>query len=239
MEVRRPGALLVFGDLHSGSLCIMSEEVRFGDNYTDLSSESGVNAGFQFEFFCEHCNDAWRTPFVPYRRGQVSGWLGKASDLLGGLFGSAGDVVSGMAESGFGTARDAAFRDAVQLARGRFHRCGTCAQYVCDRCWNRERGLCLQCAPDTDAEVEAARARGETEAAVEAATEEGRSRGKKRDVKTAKQLVCPSCGEKSGGGKFCASCGAKMDAKAFCPECGKPVTMTDAFCRECGHRLTS
>ncbi len=214
----------------------MSEEIRFGDNYNDLSKESGVDAGFQFEFHCENCGDAWRTPFVPYRRGQASSWLSKASDLLGGFLGGMSDMVGGVAESGFGTSRDAAFRDAVKLAQGHFHRCGTCSQYVCDRCWNRGKGLCLQCAPDVQAEIESAKARGETDAAIEAATEEGRSRGKKLDVKTDRQLVCPSCGEKAGGGKFCAACGAKMDTKACCPECGKPVTPADAFCRECGHR---
>lgn len=215
----------------------MSEEIKFGDNYEDLSRESGVNAGFQFEFRCECCNDAWRTPFVPYRRGQASGWLGKASELLGGFLGGVGNMVDGMAESGFGTARDSAFRDAIKMACHHFHRCGKCSQYVCDRCWNVSRGLCLQCAPDVDAEVGAAKARAEADAAVEAAEIEGRARGRKIDVKTDKQLVCPSCGEKAGGGKFCAACGAKIGKKTFCPECGNAVSGDDAFCRECGCRL--
>jgi len=214
----------------------MSEEIKFGDNYEDLSRESGVNAGFQFEFRCECCNDAWRTPFVPYRRGQASGWLGKASELLGGLLGGVGDMVDGMAESGFGTARDSAFRDAIKMACHHFYPCGKCSQYVCAR-WNVSRGLCLQCAPDVDAEVGAAKARGEVDAAVEAAEIEGRARGRKIDVKTDKQLVCPSCGEKTGGGKFCAACGAKIVKKTFCPECGNAVSGDDAFCRECGCRL--
>jgi len=60
-------------------------EIKFSDNYKDLSKNSGVNAGFQFEFFCEQCNDTWRSPFVPYKRGQVSGWLGKIAGMVGVL----------------------------------------------------------------------------------------------------------------------------------------------------------
>jgi len=59
-------------------------EIKFSDNYNDLSQQSGVNAGFQFEFFCERCNDTWRADFVPYRSGQASGWLSKAGGILGG-----------------------------------------------------------------------------------------------------------------------------------------------------------
>ena len=75
-----------------------------------------------------------------------------------------------MAEAGYGRARDEAFRAAVESAKQHFHRCPRCSNYFCDRCWNIDKGLCLSCAPDTEAEIEAARAEGEVSAAREAAT---------------------------------------------------------------------
>jgi hypothetical protein len=44
-------------------------ELKFSDNYSDLSEQSGVSAGFQFEFYCERCNDRWRSTFVPFKSG--------------------------------------------------------------------------------------------------------------------------------------------------------------------------
>ena len=75
-------------------------EVKFSKNYSDLCKHSGVTAGFQFEFFCERCSDTWRSSFVPYRRAQASGWLGKASSLLGGVIGNIGGAAEGLAEAG-------------------------------------------------------------------------------------------------------------------------------------------
>jgi hypothetical protein len=54
-------------------------EFKFSDNYSDLSQESGARAGFQFEFNCERCGDAWRSEFVPSKAGQAADWLGRAS----------------------------------------------------------------------------------------------------------------------------------------------------------------
>ena len=34
----------------------------FTDNYQDQSNRDG----YQFEFYCEHCHDAWRSPFDRY-----------------------------------------------------------------------------------------------------------------------------------------------------------------------------
>jgi hypothetical protein len=137
------------------------KELRVSDNYNDLCVETGVNAGFQFEFFCERCSETWRTEFVPFRSGQATGWLQKASGVFGGLLGGAADAVDGLARSGFGKARDEAFQAAIEQATHHFHRCARCYQYVCDVCWNGDAGLCLNCAPDVQTEVEAARIQGE------------------------------------------------------------------------------
>ncbi len=212
----------------------MSEMSRFADNYTDLSVESGLNAGFQFEFSCEVCGDAYRTEFVPYRGARASGWLNRASGLLGGVLDKVTDAADTLAESGWGKAHDAAFSEAVEQAKKHFHRCPRCRQYVCDQCWNRDAGLCVSCAPSAEIEIEAARAAGAVYAAGEKAALEGIREGKQMDVKRRRQLVCPECGAETKGGKFCPECGAKLGSKAFCTECGTELSPGTKFCPECG-----
>lgn len=212
-------------------------EMKFSDNYNDLCRESGVNAGFQFEFYCERCNETWRTDFVPYTSGRASGWLGKAAGMFGGILGNVGDAVEGLAESGFGKARDKAFREAVEQAKHHFHRCAKCFQYVCDVCWNAEKGLCYNCAPDAEIEIEAARAQGEVYAAGEKAALEGIRAGKKMDVKRKRQLVCPDCGAETHGAKFCPECGKQLSAKGQCPKCSAELSPGAKFCPECGEKI--
>jgi len=213
------------------------KELRFSDNYNDLCVETGVNAGFQFEFFCERCSETWRTEFVPFRSGQATGWLQKASGMFGGLLGGAADAVDGLARSGFGKARDEAFQAAIEQATHDFHRCARCYQYVCDVCWNGDAGLCLNCAPDVQTEVEAARIQGEISGATEEAAKAGVAKGKKRDVATARQLKCPQCGAETKGAKFCPECGFKLAQKNTCPACSAEISPSAKFCPECGQKI--
>lgn len=212
-------------------------EIHFSDNYSDISRQGGTDSGFQFEFYCENCNDTWRSPFVPYRSGQASGWLGRASGLLGGVLGQAADAVDGLAEAGWGKGRDRAFAESIEAAKGHFHRCAKCHQYVCAVCWNTGKGLCLSCAPSAEVEIEAARAQGEVYGAGEKAVNEGIQRGKKMDVKRDRQLVCPECDARTNGAKFCPECGAKLAVKSDCPSCHAEITPGAKFCPECGERL--
>ena len=213
------------------------DEVKFSDNYTDRSESTGVKAGFQFEFFCERCNDTWRTEFVPYRSGRASGWLGKAAGIFGGALGGAADAATALADSAWGQAHDETFKTAVDQAKNHFHRCARCFQYVCDKCWNTGNGLCLNCAPDAEVAIEAARSQGEVDGAVEVATEEGKRRGQKRDVKRERQLVCPKCGAETKGAKFCPDCGQALAQKTACPKCAAQLTAGAKFCPECGEKV--
>jgi hypothetical protein len=139
--------------------------------------------------------------------------------------------VEGLAESGFGKARDSEFRNAIEQAKTHFHRCAKCFQYVCDAGYNRDSGLCLKCAPDTEMKIEAARAQGKVYAAGEKAALEGIQRGKKMDVKRERQLVCPECDKETHGAKFCPEYGFKMAAKTACPACSAEVSPGAKFCR--------
>lgn len=173
----------------------MSDDLHFAENYRDLCQQSGTGAGFQFEFYCECCNDTWRSPFTPYLSGQASGWMQRASGLVGSLLGNIGsdmdNAVQGLAQSGWGTARDTAFREAIAAAQGHFHRCARCHHYTCDRCWSIDSGLCRNCAPDIASEVQAARLSGTLEAATTQARSAGTALADKVDVTTPHQLCLP------------------------------------------------
>ena len=210
-------------------------EIQFSENFHDLSNAQGVDAGFQFEFYCERCADTWRSEFVAYRSGQASGWIGKAAGAFGGILSGVGSVVEGLAQHGFGEARDEEFRKAIEQAKAHFHRCGKCHAYVCDRCFNVGKGLCYGCAPDAEVEIEAARAQGEIQGAAEMATNEGISRGQKMDVKRDRQLVCPVCGAETHGAKFCPECGRKLATAGVC-KCGAKIPAGAKFCPECGEK---
>ena len=209
-------------------------EMQFSKNFNDLSEQHGVAAGFQFEFYCERCGDTWRSEFVPFRSAQTAGWIGKAAGLFGGLLGDAGSAVEGLAQSGWGEAHGKEFQKAVEQAKRHFHRCAKCSGYFCGRCWNAAKGLCLECAPNVEAEIEAARAQGEVEGAVETAIEEGRARGRQAKIKKDRQLVCPNCQAETNGAKFCPECGQPLAAKRFCAECGAEIGAQAKFCPECG-----
>lgn len=213
------------------------EELHFSDNFSDLSRQSGADAGFQFEFYCENCNDRWRSAFVPYRSAQASSWLGRAAGLVGGVLGDAGSAVEGLAEAGFGRARDKEFAAAIEQAKIHFHRCAKCHQYVCDVCWNKARGLCGTCAPSAEVEIEAARAQGEIQGATEKAVVEGVERGKRMDVSRDRQLICPACGAHTEGARFCPECGSRMAVKGQCPACKAEIPPDVKFCPECGEKL--
>lgn len=214
-------------------------EFKFSDNYTDLSEESGARAGFQFEFYCERCNDAWRTDFVPFKAGQAADWVGRAAGVFGGVLGGVSDVADGVSDKAYGLEHDKAFKEAIESAQAHFHRCAKCSNYFCDRCWNAEAGLCLNCAPSAEVEIESAYASGRAQAAGEKAALHGVHEGKHTDVKQRAQLVCPSCGAETKGAKFCPECGEKLAVKSFCAECGATVPDAAKFCPECGTKKES
>jgi hypothetical protein len=214
----------------------MSTEMQFSSNYADLSNASGVDAGFQFEFYCQRCNDRWRTRFEPYRSGQASGWVQKGASLFGGLLGSASSVLNGVAEAGWHSARDDAFTNAVAAGKAHFNRCGDCHRYVCGPCFDTVNGLCFNCAPNVNVAITRARAQGEVQGASELAAEEGKARGAQRNVNQAMQLVCPQCHTETHGAKFCPECGHKTAQQVACSACSTMLEPGTKFCTDCGQR---
>jgi len=216
----------------------MTAETKFANNVHDLSNSSGVDAGFQFEFYCQRCSDRWRTAFKPYRSAQAGGWLQKGASLFGGLLGEAGSVLNGVAEAGWHSARDAAFKEAVEAGKAHFNRCGNCHEYVCGQCFDGASGRCFDCAPNVTVAITRARAQGEVVSAAQKAEAEGQKRGGRHDVGQEMQLVCPECHAETHGAKFCPECGHKMAQQVACRACSTPLEPGTKFCTECGQRQT-
>jgi len=219
----------------------------FTRNYEDNSTE----AGFQFTFYCDLCEDGYKSSFIESETHKKSRGLrslaqgaGVLGSLLGGRLGSlgyslerGGSVLSerfdGMSPE-WHKEHENAFERAKNEAQQHFHRCHGCRQWVCDSCYNEDEGLCTECAPRQEIEVAKARAdamrRNIGEVAETAVVWQG-----KLESKT---TVCPVCGKPAGTGKFCNNCGASL-ALAVCPKCGAKNAQTVRFCNQCGSSMTA
>jgi hypothetical protein len=158
--------------------------------------------------------------------------------MFGGILREASTAAEGLAQAGYGKAHDEAFVAAIEQAQKHFHRCARCLKFNCDTCWNTAEGLCRNCAPDAEVEIDAARAAGEVAAVREAAQAEGKARGAQIDVKRDRQLVCPQCKAETHGAKFCPECGFKLAVLSQCPKCSAEIAPGAKFCPECGDKLS-
>lgn len=219
----------------------------FTRNYADNST----SAGFQFTFYCDICNDGFKSSFVEsetYKKGQLFRGIGRGASALGGMFGGtlgnfgytanrATDIIGERFEERspeWHKEHEQAFITAQNEVRLYFHRCPSCNRHVCHHCWNEEEGLCTDCAPRQDVYVAKARAEA-MKRNIDAAGETATVWKGKIESKT---TICPSCGKPAGSGKFCNNCGASLDLKT-CPNCGAKNSQTVRFCGECGSALTA
>ena len=187
-------------------------------NFRDLSTLSSASgAGFQFEFFCEVTGETWRSPFQPYRRGQLNSVVSKLTYWFNNLH-AVGRAAEYAAEAGAVKAKAAALADAQERAAQRFRQCAECHKWVAHAAWDERGGHCIECA---------AKARGYGSGAY---AESGGGSS------TASAALCPNCQTPSQGGRFCHECGFDM-ASAFksCPSCGSTLPRQARFCTDCGH----
>ncbi|MGI6358057.1 MAG: double zinc ribbon domain-containing protein [Bacillota bacterium] len=214
----------------------------FTRNYQDNSTE----AGFQFTFYCDVCQDGYRSKFVEsetYRKSKglrsLTRGMGALGGILGGRLGSlgsqlerGGDILSerftGMSPE-WQKEHDRAFERAKAEAQQHFHRCHGCNRWVCDSCYNEDEMLCTDCAPRQEVEVARARA-GALRRNIEEAAQVATVWTGELESKTA---VCPSCGKPAGSGRFCNNCGASL-ALAICPKCQAKNAQGVRFCNHCG-----
>lgn len=177
----------------------------FTRNYEDNSTEEG----FQFTFFCDLCEDGYRSSFVEstsYKKAGLLRGLSRGISIGASLLGAdrigyslerGSDVLSerfdGMSPE-WHKEHEKAFERAKNEAMNHFHRCHNCRQWVCDADFNEEEGLCVECAPRMNVKISAARSRKMVEDIEEAADNTQVFRGRIES----KTLTCPHCGKPSG-----------------------------------------
>ena len=121
------------------------DAIEFTRNYSDLSTDRG----FQFEFQCDRCGNGYKTTFQAWTMGSVSGALDAASSLFGGFFNEAANLSERARSAQWRQARDQALVQAINEIKPNFLQCPKCSSWVCKKnCWNQQRGLCKNCAPD-------------------------------------------------------------------------------------------
>lgn len=186
------------------------------ENYRDLSnSGSDLGAGFQFEFYCSNCSRKWKSPFKPYRKGQLGGFLKTFGFLFGNTL-SASRVTAGAAEYGSRDAKSEALRDAMKQAETMFSNCVNCENGFCEDCLDSS-GVCVPCRTKAKAGV-------------------GTGHGSAVAQSASGGHACPNCGTAGNGGRFCAECGFDMaSTHKSCPGCGAVSDRAARFCGDCGH----
>jgi hypothetical protein len=186
------------------------------DNYTDLSSY-GNSPGFRFEFHCSNCTKTWRSPFRPYRKGQVAGFFSTLMNTfhIGARTGVATRLAS---DAGLAGAKAEALAEARQTAATLYRQCARCGSPTCGDCFSAREGWCRRCLNNSDEPRSAPAATAPAAASAGATT-----------------LSCPNCRAPHAGGRFCAECGFDMaSTHKSCPECGAMASRQARFCNECG-----
>jgi hypothetical protein len=217
----------------------------FTRNYHDNSTD----AGHQFTFYCDVCNDGYKSSFLEsntYKKKKGSRMLGQGLSFAGGLLGGKASALGNIAERSTNVLserfegqspewqkeHEKAFQMAQNEAKPHFHRCPNCNAYVCDHCFNEDEGLCVSCAPRQEIYVAQARAQAMKRNIDEAAETATVWQGKLES----KTTMCPVCGKPAGTGKFCNNCGTSMELKE-CPKCGAQNAQAVRFCNNCGQNL--
>jgi hypothetical protein len=217
----------------------------FTRNYKDESTD----AGFEFTFLCDICNDGYKSSFIAsdtYKKKKGSRLLGQGAGIIGNLaggkfdrVGQAGERTGEVAANQFEDKppewrkeHEQAFGMAQNEAKQHFHRCPGCNTYCCDHCWNEDATLCTKCAPRQDVAIAQANAKAMKRDIDKAGDSATVWQGKIES----KTTICATCGKPAGTGKFCNNCGASMELKE-CPKCGAKNALTVRFCNNCGENL--
>ncbi len=196
----------------------------FTSNYSDLSDENG----YQFEFRCDICGNGYKSEFIRSNLGTAGTVLQGASSFLGGLWGASNAARSAKDFVDRG-ARDDALKQASNEIMSLFTRCPRCNNWADETCWNAQRSLCVSCAPNLVAEMEAERSSVELSQMRDALRAETVFSG---DT-SARTTVCPKCDKPVGSEKFCANCGTPLGT-AHCTQCGAELPSGAKFCGNCG-----
>jgi len=211
----------------------MKDQMEVNNNYNDISTDSG----FQFEFNCGRCNVGFRSKFSSFIAGNIAGALNTANNLFGGIFGKASEIGENVRSASWQKAHDDAFTSAQQEVKEVFSQCPRCQSWVClKKCWNHQKGLCKNCAPDLGVEMSAAQASKSVEEvwANAAMAQED----KKLSTENWRETIvasCPKChAPQKTNAKFCSECGEPLKPKNTCSQCQAKLSSGAKFCPECG-----
>lgn len=207
--------------------------IQFTRNYSDHSNDTG----FQFEFFCDRCGNGFMSQFRPNRMGMLGEATRGLGGVLGGVFGRAASGSWELENMTRGKAHDDAFNQAVTELKPMFMQCQHCGTWVCKSvCFNYEAGMCVNCAPKREGEIEKAKA--------EAFSYQIRDKAMQKDMVgqvdfNKKQVItCPRCNSATGGAKFCPNCGLNLGPQpTTCSACNSPIQAGAKFCPNCGNRM--
>jgi DNA-directed RNA polymerase subunit M/transcription elongation factor TFIIS len=164
-----------------------------------------------------------------------------ASSLFGGIFGHAANITDRVRSANWEKAHDEAFLKATEELKPDFIQCPRCSSWVCRaKCWNTQRGLCKECAPDMGVEMAAAQANRTVEEvwAHSKMAEEDREMLQEKSWREGVRATCPQCGSPlERNVKFCPECGASIKAERHCTQCGAELSLGAKFCAECGAKV--
>ncbi|HET9958293.1 MAG TPA: zinc ribbon domain-containing protein [Polyangiaceae bacterium] len=211
----------------------------FTRNHRDHSNDHG----FQFEFFCDKCGNGHRSSFKTSAVGVAASVLKAAGAIFGGGMWRAGHGADHVKDALRGPAWDEAFAEATAECRPKFRQCTLCGKWVCPEvCWNAERGLCEDCAPNLTEHAPALQARAAIDQARQKIEQADQIRG--ADVANAALSLtpCTRChAPLATGARFCAQCGTPAAAAGpkFCSGCGGALASGARFCPACGVAVTS
>jgi len=213
----------------------MTNRIDFIQNINDVSSETG----FQFELVCNRCGRGYRSKFEPMIASGISGALNAASDIFGGIFGTAASIGEKVKDAAWEKAHDKAYQQASEELLDGFIQCPDCQSWVCkERCFNEAKGLCKECAPDLGVKM----AKAQAEKSVEEVYAHAAMAEEDKHLDTATwrkgiKAACPACGKSlASDTKFCPDCGAKIISEDKCNGCGAKLQAGAKFCGACGQK---
>ncbi len=168
--------------------------IQFTRNHTDHSTDKG----YQFEFFCDRCGNGFMSEFKASAMGVAGSALRTVGNLFGGILGTVGGSTYEIERAIQGPGHDSAYRTAIDEAKPNFRQCTRCSKWVCTGvCWNQNRMLCYECAPDVEAELASAQ--------VNTQIDQMRAKLQEMDLTKGMSLtaeataLCPSCGRTNSG----------------------------------------
>jgi hypothetical protein len=119
--------------------------IQFTENYDDISSDRG----YQFKFYCDRCHSGFISIYQTAVKPPGNVWLRAAGHLFWGALGSASESPFQKPPTAGAATLDAALKTAVEKSKPLFRQCGGCGKWVCPQvCFNAQRGLCKDCAPE-------------------------------------------------------------------------------------------